>query len=240
DPGHPNNLAHTIHNVLAGRMRPFPDHMSGGCRSLITGLLRTDPHQRTSLQAMAFDPWLMQHARNHALAVGRLDLLEPLMAIGLHGGGEYGAAAPAGGVEDSQTSSRATSSGGAYSAYPGSTPPPPPPPLQPPQPPPPLQQQQAALQPSPYHANSPLASEPQDSPREGAMGRMGSGGGSGPLPSTWGGSGHEGQAAPAAKSSRSALAKMREYFKRKLDGGSAAPGGTPGYHAGQGVAAMQH
>ncbi|GFH15541.1 protein kinase domain-containing protein, partial [Haematococcus lacustris] len=75
DPGHPNNLAHTIHN------------------------------------AMAFDPWLMQQARNHALAVGRLDLLEPLMAIGLHGGGEYGAAAPAGGVEDSQASSRATSSG---------------------------------------------------------------------------------------------------------------------------------
>ncbi|KAL6752227.1 kinase-like domain-containing protein [Haematococcus lacustris] len=51
DPGHPNNLAHTIHNVLAGRMCPFPDHMSAGCRELISGLLRIDPRQRTTLQA---------------------------------------------------------------------------------------------------------------------------------------------------------------------------------------------
>jgi hypothetical protein len=49
DPAHPNNLAHTITNVLSGRMRPFPEHMSMGCRHLISGLLRTNPGQRTTL-----------------------------------------------------------------------------------------------------------------------------------------------------------------------------------------------
>jgi hypothetical protein len=50
DPRHPYNLPHTIRNVLLGRMRPFPEHVSAGCREFISGLLRHNPAQRTKLQ----------------------------------------------------------------------------------------------------------------------------------------------------------------------------------------------
>ena len=49
DPRYPNNLARTIGNVLAVRVRPFPDDVSVDCRRLILGLLRREPRQRTTL-----------------------------------------------------------------------------------------------------------------------------------------------------------------------------------------------
>lgn len=59
DPRHPNSLAHTITNVMAGRMRPFPEEMSAGCRRLISGLLTPDPARRTTLAVGA----VMSHVK---------------------------------------------------------------------------------------------------------------------------------------------------------------------------------
>ncbi|KAG1658882.1 hypothetical protein FOA52_000670 [Chlamydomonas sp. UWO 241] len=71
DPGAPQNLAHTVANVMAGRMRPFPAEMSAGCRSCIMGLLRPDPKQRTTLEELKANPWLASEARTHAVRIGR-------------------------------------------------------------------------------------------------------------------------------------------------------------------------
>lgn len=51
DPAHPHSLAHTIGNVIAGRVRQVsPELMSDDCRRVIAGLLRLDPKARTTLQ----------------------------------------------------------------------------------------------------------------------------------------------------------------------------------------------
>lgn len=49
DPNRPNNLASTIQNVLAGRMRPFPEGVSEGCRRLVGSLLQVKPLLRRTL-----------------------------------------------------------------------------------------------------------------------------------------------------------------------------------------------
>lgn len=63
DPAHPNNLAHTIHNVLAGRVRPFPPGTSSGCMALVGSLLQTQPSQRQTLKGLMADAWLKQQVR---------------------------------------------------------------------------------------------------------------------------------------------------------------------------------
>ena len=49
DEAHPNNLAATVTNVLAGRVRPLPGNVSRGCAELIAGLLQPRPERRSSL-----------------------------------------------------------------------------------------------------------------------------------------------------------------------------------------------
>eukprot|EP00775_Hariotina_reticulata_P015077 gene15077-biopygen1067 len=70
DPAQPNNLAATIMNIQAGRRRPLPDTISGGCHNIIAGLLNADPEQRTRLEDLAFDTWLLQSAAAHAARLG--------------------------------------------------------------------------------------------------------------------------------------------------------------------------
>ncbi|KAJ9517780.1 hypothetical protein QJQ45_004088 [Haematococcus lacustris] len=175
DPGHPNNLAHTIHNVLAGRMCPFPDHMSAGCRELISGLLRIDPRQ-------------LGHGGYSPRAAQQQQQVSPRAPSPYHANSPCGEMRVQGGVGRQ---------GGQHTAAAAAA---------------------AGL------AAGPAKDTPDNSPRVG-MGRKGSGGGSGTLSSAGSGSGlgpgmQEWHAAGPAKAPRSTLSKMRDYFKRKLDGGS--------------------
>ncbi|MEW5307014.1 MAG: hypothetical protein WDW36_009435 [Sanguina aurantia] len=78
DPAHPNNLAHTIHNVLAGRVRPFPPGTSSGCMALVGSLLQTQPSQRQTLKGLMADAWLKQQAVQYAKKVGHMEVLDNL------------------------------------------------------------------------------------------------------------------------------------------------------------------
>ncbi|PNG99079.1 Serine/threonine-protein kinase SRK2J, partial [Tetrabaena socialis] len=49
DENRPNNLAATVTNVLAGRVRPLPPSISAGCVELIAGLLQPKPERRSTL-----------------------------------------------------------------------------------------------------------------------------------------------------------------------------------------------
>jgi hypothetical protein len=49
DDAHPNNLAATVTNVLAGRVRPLPPGVSPGCAEMIAGLLQPRPERRSTL-----------------------------------------------------------------------------------------------------------------------------------------------------------------------------------------------
>ncbi|KAG1650799.1 hypothetical protein FOA52_009414 [Chlamydomonas sp. UWO 241] len=60
-------------NIKNGRMRPFPDEMSAGCRACILGMLRLDPKKRTTLKELKANPWLAAQARMHAVSIGRLE-----------------------------------------------------------------------------------------------------------------------------------------------------------------------
>eukprot|EP00198_Chlamydomonas_reinhardtii_P009525 XP_001698862.1 predicted protein [Chlamydomonas reinhardtii] len=66
DEAHPNNLAATVTNVLAGRVRPLPGNVSRGCAELIAGLLQPRPERRSSLLDLVDNQWLSAAASQYA------------------------------------------------------------------------------------------------------------------------------------------------------------------------------
>ncbi|PNW72489.1 hypothetical protein CHLRE_16g685389v5 [Chlamydomonas reinhardtii] len=69
DEAHPNNLAATVTNVLAGRVRPLPGNVSRGCAELIAGLLQPRPERRSSLLDLVDNQWLSAAASQYAARV---------------------------------------------------------------------------------------------------------------------------------------------------------------------------
>ncbi|KAG2434282.1 hypothetical protein HXX76_008006 [Chlamydomonas incerta] len=69
DESHPNNLAATVTNVLAGRVRPLPASVSRGCAELIAGLLQPRPERRSSLLDLVDNQWLSAAAAQYAARV---------------------------------------------------------------------------------------------------------------------------------------------------------------------------
>ncbi|KXZ55809.1 hypothetical protein GPECTOR_2g1359 [Gonium pectorale] len=66
DDAQPNNLAATVTNVLAGRVRPLPPGTSAGCQELIAGLLQARPERRSTLLDLVGNPWLAAAAAQYA------------------------------------------------------------------------------------------------------------------------------------------------------------------------------
>eukprot|EP00798_Chlamydomonas_sp_ICE-L_P014801 gene14801-20856_t len=75
DPAYPNNLSRTIGNVLAGRMRPFPAHVSPQSRELICSLLKVNVKERKTLLELGNVEWLMAKARAYSISVTGSDSL---------------------------------------------------------------------------------------------------------------------------------------------------------------------
>ncbi|GIL54081.1 hypothetical protein Vafri_9634 [Volvox africanus] len=80
DDQHPNNLAATVTNVLAGRLRPLPPGVTASCTEMIAGLLQPRPERRSTLLDLVDNPWLaaaaMQYAHRVSEAEGRPGALD--------------------------------------------------------------------------------------------------------------------------------------------------------------------
>ncbi|CAD7698637.1 unnamed protein product [Ostreobium quekettii] len=88
DPAHPNSVSHTLQNVRAGRMRPFPDHVTQECGEIIKHMLQREPHRRINLKQIMQHPWLKTHAMIHAKKIGRPELgSDDSGAVRIGGGG---------------------------------------------------------------------------------------------------------------------------------------------------------
>jgi len=74
DPAHPNSVSHTLQNVRAGRMRPFPDDVSPELQELIKHMLQREPQKRITLRQVSQHPWVRKNAMIHARKIGRPEL----------------------------------------------------------------------------------------------------------------------------------------------------------------------
>ncbi|KAK9813158.1 hypothetical protein WJX72_009961 [[Myrmecia] bisecta] len=58
DNAHPESAAHTLRNIMAGRMQAIPPGISRECALLITSALESNPAHRVTLEEMLHCPWL--------------------------------------------------------------------------------------------------------------------------------------------------------------------------------------